>query len=94
MFLNSVWCLVGCMIKKGFFLLLLFLNSEGLQANHEDADPMMVGFVSWSWGYLVVHDVIEECGVAELMKGRYVCPQLQEESPEGDLSGGLGGLLV
>ena len=49
-FLDSIWGLVGCQIKVGFFLSLLFLNAEGLQANCKDADTMMAGFIGWSWG--------------------------------------------
>ena len=78
-FLDGVWCLVGCKVKTHVLLLLLLLDSERAKADHKAADAMVACLESRAWHEFMVDDIIGQCRIAELMEGWYLCTEVLKE---------------
>ena len=56
---DGVLCLVGCLSEVIIFLLFLFLYTETVEANSQDAKAMVAGIIGITMDELVVDDVFE-----------------------------------
>ena len=67
-FADGVLCFVACLLKKFFFMLLLFLYGKTAEAHGEDAKAMVTGVVGVPGDELVLDDVLEELTTVEVLQ--------------------------
>ena len=79
-FLDGVWCLVGCKVETRVLLSLLLLDGECEKADRKDADAMVACLESQAWHkFMVLDDIIAQHRIAELVEGQYLCAEVLEE---------------
>ena len=78
-FLDGIWCLVGCKVKTCVLLSLLLLDGECEKADRKDADAVVACLEGWAWHEVMVDNIIGQCHIAELTEGWYLCMEVLKE---------------